>query len=149
MIAFIDTSALVKLFHEEEGTDSITNLIEKNRDDLFISALSILEFTSALQRLFRAGTISEDALTTVMKAFKNELPRFKIRSVNQPVINRAEKLLQGYGRFLGLRTLDSIQLASYILLDLNEGLFVASDLNLLKAAKTIGINTFNPVRDSA
>jgi len=149
MKAFIDTSALVKLFHEEEGTDSITNLIEMNRDDLFISALSMLEFTSALQRLFRAGTISEDNLTTVMKAFKDELPRFKIRSVNQSVINRAEKLLQEYGRFLGLRTLDSIQLASYILLDLNEGLFVASDLNLLKAAETIGINTYNPVRDSA
>jgi hypothetical protein len=34
-------------------------------------------------------------------------------------------------------------------LDQNEGIFEASDLNLLKAAETIGINTYNPVRDSA
>ncbi len=147
MKIFIDTSALVKLFHEEDGTDSITRLIESNKGDLFISELTILEFTSALQRLLRAGFINKDNLQIVMDAFKEELLRFNIGPVNKTVIKEAEKMLIKHGYAVGLRTLDSIQLSSFSLLNLDEGLFVASDLNLLNAANAVGIKTYNPADD--
>ena len=147
MQIFIDTSALVKLFHEENGTDSITRLIENNKGDLFISELTILEFTSALQRLLRAGYIEKDNLQIAMSAFKDELILFNIRSLNKTVIKGAEQLLHKHGHTVGLRTLDSIQLSSYSSLNLDEGLFVASDSNLLSAANAIGIKTYNPLDD--
>ena len=147
MQIFIDTSALVKLFHEENGTDSITRLIENNKGDLFISELTILEFTSALQRLLRAGYIEKDNLQIAMSAFKDELILFNIRSLNKTVIKGAEQLLIKHGHDVGLRTLDSIQLSSYSSLNLDEGLFVASDSNLLSAANAIGIKTYNPLDD--
>ena len=145
MKILIDTSALVKLFNEEDGTDSVTRLIEKNKGDLFISELTVLEFTSALQRLLRAGFISKDNLEIAMDAFKKELLRFHFSPVNKTVIKEAEKLLIKHGHAIGLRTLDSIQLSSFSLLNLDEGLFVASDLNLLNAASAVGIKTYNPV----
>ena len=147
MQIFIDTSALVKLFHEENGTDSITRLIENNKGDLFISELTILEFTSALQRLLRAGYIEKDNLQIAMSAFKDELILFNIRSLNKTVIKGAEQLLTKHGHAVGLRTLDSIQLSSYSSLNLDEGLFVASDSNLLNAANALGIKTYNPLGD--
>jgi len=147
MKIFFDTSALVKLFHEENGTDSITRLVENNIGDLYISELTILEFTSALQRLFRAGYIEKENLHIAMKAFRDETTLFNIKSINKTVIKGAEQLLIKHGHDVGLRTLDSTQLSSYLSLNLDEGLFVASDSNLLNAANALGIKTYNPLDD--
>jgi uncharacterized protein len=150
MKVYLDTSALVKFFHEEEGTDLITALIEDSSAVLYVSELTILEFTSALQRLCRAGFIDRNNLKVALDSFRKELSRFKVIPVNSQVINGAEKLLLELGNDPGLRTLDSIQLSTFISLNLNlaGGLFVASDLTLVKAAEAKGIKTYNPVWDN-
>jgi len=48
MNLFFDTSALVKFFHEEEGTDIITDLILEQNNEIWISELGRLEFISAV-----------------------------------------------------------------------------------------------------
>ncbi len=50
MNIFFDTSALVKHFHEEEGTKSVTCLINNVQNNIYISELARLEFLSALNR---------------------------------------------------------------------------------------------------
>lgn len=55
MNLFLDTSALVKLYHEEAGTDNLTEFLEKHSGDLIltISDLTIIEFHSAILKSVR------------------------------------------------------------------------------------------------
>lgn len=53
MNVFFDTSALVKFFNVEQGTDRVTELIVNRRNRIIISELARLEIYSALYRKFR------------------------------------------------------------------------------------------------
>ena len=59
---FFDTSALVKLFHQEEGSDRIIQLMENEDTQVWISELAKLEFISALHRRFRMKELNESQL---------------------------------------------------------------------------------------
>jgi PIN domain nuclease of toxin-antitoxin system len=48
MILFFDTSALVKFFHEEDGSEKVTKLIASQNNKIFALDLCKLEFLSAL-----------------------------------------------------------------------------------------------------
>lgn len=43
MKLFFDTSALVKFFHEETGTELVTQLINNPQNEVWISELTIVE----------------------------------------------------------------------------------------------------------
>jgi len=66
MNLFFDTSALVKFFHEEEGTDIITDLILEQNNEIWISELGRLEFISAVFRRFRNKELDEGQLNTAI-----------------------------------------------------------------------------------
>lgn len=44
MILFFDTSALVKVFHEEKGSEVVTSLIKAKDNEVWISELGRIEF---------------------------------------------------------------------------------------------------------
>lgn len=46
MTFYFDTSALVKLFHEEEGSEPVTRIINSNDNEIWISELARIEFIS-------------------------------------------------------------------------------------------------------
>jgi uncharacterized protein with PIN domain len=54
MILFFDTSALVKVFHEEKGSEVVTSLIKAKDNEVWISELARIEFLSAIFRRVRA-----------------------------------------------------------------------------------------------
>ena len=53
MNVFFDTSALVKFFNVEQGTDRVTELIVNRSNQIFLSELARLEILSAFYRKFR------------------------------------------------------------------------------------------------
>ncbi len=53
MILFFDTSALVKVFHEEKGSEVVTSLIKAKDNEVWISELARIEFLSAIFRRVR------------------------------------------------------------------------------------------------
>jgi len=53
MNLFLDTSALVKLFHEEEGSEIVKELILSGANSVWVLDLVRLEFLSAVLRRFR------------------------------------------------------------------------------------------------
>jgi len=55
---FLDTSALVKIYHKEVGTEKVLNIYE-DKSDIVISELSKVEFISTIHRKFRDGEIDE------------------------------------------------------------------------------------------
>jgi len=63
MILFFDTSALVKFFHNEDGTEAVTDLLNSQENKIWISELVKLEFISALHRRFRNKEIDETIKT--------------------------------------------------------------------------------------
>ncbi|MGI6492659.1 MAG: hypothetical protein ACOX0T_09680 [Pelotomaculum sp.] len=50
-----------------------------------------------------------------------------------------------HGKIHGLRTLDALHLATFILIKEDDWVFIASDNNLISVAKAIGANTINPL----
>jgi uncharacterized protein len=61
---FFDTSALVKFFNVECGTENVTQIMEHSASEIWISDLARLEFTSALYRRYRNISLDELQLNT-------------------------------------------------------------------------------------
>ena len=144
MNIFLDTSALVKFYHEEEGTASITNLILDCSGDIFISELAKLEMISSFCRRFRSMEIDEDAYQAALEAFREDLQRYKLVPLTYLILKKAEIILLDLAPTTGLRTLDALHLATFILNSSSDILFVAGDKILLQAAEAIGANTYCP-----
>ena len=146
MILFFDTSALVKFFHREEGTDVVVSIISDLKNEVWVSELARLEFICALHRRVRMNEINEDDLNKVLNGFYKEYSRLNTKKIGRAVLNEAEALVKRLGRTSGLRALDAIHLATFNLFDdLEEMIFVGADDILLTAAKAIGAKAINPL----
>lgn len=146
MKLFFDTSALVKYFHEEEGTKEVTALIASLENEIWISELVRLEFLSALLRRFRNKEINEDRLNAAISGFEEECASFNIEPVGHAIINEAELLLKRYGKTQGLKTLDALHLATFSLISGDNWRFVAADEGLCSAAQSAGFGILNPLK---
>ncbi|MDA3915744.1 MAG: type II toxin-antitoxin system VapC family toxin [Deltaproteobacteria bacterium] len=69
---FLDTSAIVKRYHSEEGSDFIDRLFAKAGAEFIISDISIIEFYSALSLKVRVGEIDEENFMSLRKLFSQE-----------------------------------------------------------------------------
>ena len=78
MKVFFDTSALVKYFHEEEGTDIVTPLIENMANDVWISELAFVEFVSALHKKYRAGVLGKREIALALDGFNETCAGFSV-----------------------------------------------------------------------
>jgi predicted nucleic acid-binding protein len=54
---FFDTSALVKRYYEEDGSENVDEPIEDEDSTVIITSLSIIEATSAFRRKHNRGEI--------------------------------------------------------------------------------------------
>ena len=148
MNLFIDTSALVKFFHEEKGSEAVTELITSQENEVWILELVRLEFINALFRRFRNKEINNIQLNEAISGFNKEITSFNIEPLRQAVIKEAESLLQKYGKTEGLRTLDALYLGAFSLIAEDERGFVAADENLCKVAQLIGFRAINPLKNN-
>ena len=130
MKAFLDTSSLIKLYHKEEGSDSVMNALSNDIREIFLSELAILEFRSALWKKIREKEIKEKTAIEVIKCFQNDGDNFQWIMLQSDIVESASYLLMKYGN-RGLRTLDSLQLAAALTLREVECVFLTSDKLLL------------------
>ena len=98
MILFFDTSALVKFFHEEDGSKKVTKLITSENNKIFVLDLCKLEFLSALYRRFRNNEIDEHSLNLAVEGFEEEVALFNVENMSYPVLQESENLLKKYGK---------------------------------------------------
>lgn len=82
---------------------------------VYLSSLTKLEFCSALWRKVRTEEITKDECTAVINIFTEDQHKFHWIHQDHQINQSAEELLMRWGEN-GLRTLDSIQLASAITL---------------------------------
>jgi predicted nucleic acid-binding protein len=146
MKLFFDTSALIKLFHREIGTNFVVQIVNDTQNKVWISELTIIEFFNAMYRLYRELHINDEELSNLIYEFDRECNRFIIVSLNETVIKEARELLTKLGKNFQLRSLDALQLASYNLVYENDKdwAFVTSDTKLIQILQNIGIKVINP-----
>ncbi len=99
MNLFFDTSALVKYFHEEEGTELVTRLINSEENEVWVLDLFRLEFISALYRRFRNKEINEMVLSEAIIGFEETITCFNIEPMGRTIIQEAEVLVKEYCKY--------------------------------------------------
>jgi len=146
MILFFDTSALVKFFHEEKGSQAVTSLIISKDNEIWISELARIEFFSALFRRLRNKEINDDQLKEAITGFEEQLNFFNVEPLGQAILREAEYLMKRYGRTKRLKALDTLQLGTFSLISEKGWFFVATDDILCEIVKDIGFETINPLK---
>lgn len=143
---FLDTSALVKLYVREPGTDEMLELI--NFDDthtLAVVSVTPVELRSAVRRRERDGDIATEDAAQVVERFTRQLEtRFERVAVNEPLVEQALRLVDRHK----LRAYDAMQLAACLQWRSGAGgddvIFACADGALLSAAQAEGVATLDP-----
>ncbi len=143
---YLETSALVKLYIREPGTDRLLRLASKATDHRFaLLALAQVEFHSAIRKRQRLGDIDESLATRVLGRFEQHLEtKFVRQTVSNTVLDTATGLVDRYP----LRAYDAVQLAGCLALKTTSGgqepVFVCADHQLLQAAESEGLQSLDP-----
>lgn len=141
---YLDTSAIVKRYRVELGTDVIDELLGSQVGDerFYVSQFAILEITSRIMRLVKGGQLTQDLGNQILARFW--LEGFRFFPLDDLTFQQAVLVAERHE----LRAGDAVQLASAIRIsDLTQGatlVFVSSDKELLDAANGHGFTTLDP-----
>lgn len=147
---FLDSTAFVKLFVQEAGTEAIIRLMEATEDNRkLISAGTPLEVYAALKRRERAGAIAPEDAEAARNILRVEAARMVQQPLNPAVLEAARQVLDRHE----LRSAEALQLgAAVVTREMFQGIeivFVSADQRLLDAAKEEHFQTMNPSEDAA
>jgi predicted nucleic acid-binding protein len=143
---YLETSALVKLYVRELGTERLLRLTARTNNHRFaILALSRVEMHSAIRRRQREGDVDAAVADQLLSQFDQHLEsRFIKQMLNDQLIDLATSLVNRNA----LRAYDAVQLAGCLMLKENsasdEPTFVCSDERLLRAAENEGVVCLDP-----
>jgi predicted nucleic acid-binding protein len=133
LIAYLDTSSLVKLYAEEEGSPLVRELVERS-ELVATSVVAYAEARAALARQRREGGLTAAGYDRAKADFERDWPRYLTIEASEAVYRSAGDLAEKHH----LRGFDSLHLASYLAL-YREGArqtrFSAFDEALNRAAR--------------
>ena len=107
MIRFLDSSAFVKRYVREPGSDAITRLFRPT-SKLAASSLALVEVSAALFKRARAGDITPELARKHSARVAADLDELHVVEARGPVLDLAAELVSRRA----LRAYDAIQLAS-------------------------------------
>jgi uncharacterized protein len=148
-VYFIDSSALVKRYISETGSNWVLNLFAPGlNNEVLIAAITGVEIIAAITRRSRGGGIITTDSVAVCNHFKSDLVSdYQVIQITENVINAAMILAETRG----LRGYDAVQLASgcatneiCITNSLSPVIFVSADNELNNAAASEGLIIENP-----
>jgi len=142
MIIFLDTSAWVKFFLQEEGTTKIQDFLLtqwlSGTNVFTVSPITYAEMLSTLRRAHRGQRLSSEAFEEAVTLFEEQWASTQVVTVNADLIARSGQLAKDYG----LRGCDAFQLATA--LQVQTTIFIGADLELNDTARTCGLTVWNP-----
>ena len=156
MIYFVDASALVKLYHEEVGTEVMQELLD-DPDRIarfYISDHVGLEVVVRLNRVKRSLPRSERRRlrSAIASCDEDRARSLNVLPAEPNLVRSAESLASSFADS-GAGTLDMIHLASALQVQQNvpgeQLVFVVSDRKLKYVATRAGFPTFDPERERA
>ncbi len=138
MILFCDTSALIKLYIVEEGSETLKQLVQET-EAVAVSRIAWAEAHAALSRRAREVPADNTIIDQAKMALAKDWPHFLVLDINQSLVERAGE----YADLFALRGYDSVQLASAFDTGRISQLpifFACFDTRLNKAAKLLGMS---------
>lgn len=136
MLLFLDSSALVKLLVEEDGSDLVARLWD-DADVLVASRLVVPEVAAALHAACRNGRLDDDALTTALTAWGTYLPALRLVELTPSLCVQAAELASAHA----LGGADAVHLASTLTLYEASPLLAVWDRRLHAAAHEADLRT--------
>jgi uncharacterized protein len=134
---YCDTSALLKLYLPEPGSDEFNAVVE-GRDDVLVSDLAVTEFVSALARRLRQGSLAQEAARRLHDAILGRLDEGVYRRVEltRHVHRRAEQFLLSLPG-TPLRAADALHLA--LATTARAASLASFDARLTATARAVGL----------
>lgn len=140
MIVFLDTSALVKLYIAENGSQALQ--VRVDNIVVAVSQLTYGESYATFARRLREGFLAAEEHEAVCEAFEHDWRTVMRIPFSDDVLTHVPGLCRRYP----LRGADAMQLACAAMLrdEDVEVLFSTSDQRLLAAASAEGLAVFDP-----
>ena len=143
---YLDSSALVKRYTEEVGTDFVKSILATN-GLITTSKLTYPEILSALMRKVRSGEIEKKTFNGIVDKFDKDWDHILVLDFHNDLLPIVKTLIEKHP----LKAADAIHLSSALWLKLSSKVdvtFVASDSNLLKAAGAEKLQVMNPLDEA-
>jgi len=143
---YFDSSALVKRYVEETGTNFVKSILSGS-GEIATSKLTYPEILSALMRKHRAGEIAKKLLQDIVARFEKDWYHILVLEFHNDLLQIVKSLIEKHP----IKAADAIHLSSALWLKLSSKIdvtFVASDLNLLKAAQAEKLQIINPLNET-
>ncbi|HKS08133.1 MAG TPA: type II toxin-antitoxin system VapC family toxin [Pyrinomonadaceae bacterium] len=146
---FIDSSALVKAYIAEIGTDWVRAILNDPHYRISISALAEVEVTSALTRRFNKGDLTQIELDQACDELGQDCATYSSVDITSQIVRVAVAKV----RNRALRAYDAVQLASAITMrntllitqgNLIDFTLVSADNALNDAARLEGVQVQDP-----
>ncbi|HXG22348.1 MAG TPA: type II toxin-antitoxin system VapC family toxin [Methylomirabilota bacterium] len=150
-IYFFDSSALVKRYRSEAGSDVVERLLIEPTARCYISRLAVVEVQRAFSRRVREREITEQELDSLRDRLYGDLGQrlVLVRKLRDFHYHNAVRLVRKYAppqQIPLLRSLDAIHLVSALDLHARQPIdfFVSADRDLCKVAEAEQLNALNP-----
>jgi len=143
VIAYLDTSALVKLYVDETGSTAVRACVER-ASLVATSRVAYVEALAALARKRREGEFTQEEHERARGAFESDWANYFVIEVSERVTESGGKLI---GQF-ALRGFDALHLASALLVrehTRTEVVFACFDRALNDAAQAAGLSPLQGV----
>jgi predicted nucleic acid-binding protein len=140
MILYADTSALLKRYIQETGSEQVTAQFDRF-PVIGTTALTLAEAAFAMSKAVRLRWVNEDEIMKAWQDFLTHWPAYARLPVSTRILERAASLTWAHS----LRANDAIHLASALAwrdMAGDELLFACYDQNLGKAARQEGLQVW-------
>ena len=142
MAYFFDSSAVIKIYHKETGTEKVDEIVDGS-GEIYISSLALIETIATLRRKVKERKLTLNRFSKLKSAFLYDVEkRYTLIPIEDSLVVDALYLAEKYA----MKSLDSLQLASALKIKSveEEIIFVSADLQLLKFAQKENFKIFNP-----
>ena len=132
MKVFFDTSAFVKRYVEESGTERVIEICDQ-AERLVLCVICLPEMISTLNRLVREGKLQGGDYQKMRDLILKEIEDAEICYVTPEVVTQTIRCLENNT----LRAMDALHLGCALVVE--PDLFVSSDQRQIEAAKREGL----------
>jgi predicted nucleic acid-binding protein len=135
LILYLDTSALVKAYIDEPGTEQVLEQL-RLADMAATHEIAYVEARAAYARLAREKQLTQSELDHVKAEFEKDWPRYASIGSDAALLERAAEMAEAFS----LRAYDSVHLAAaeYLASGVNEAVrFLCYDRKLCQAAAVL------------
>lgn len=145
MLYVFDTSALIKRYHQEPGTDVVLELFASHEAEWLTCTFCWVEAIAVLDRLCQRGTITRSGWELALSQLNKDVQMETIRviDVTRRHVMACHPLIVRHH----LTAADALILACSLDLVAEHPVFVCADIRsgLLRAAEACGLSTLNPL----